>query len=190
MSEKKTVGVCYCGVTRDYQEELCNCLLKYANENDNIRLLFFTSFVNDVTGSSQDVGMMRVFDLINWDKLDGMLILGQVMPDKPTMEKIIRAANENGVPCVCIDYITDLCPCVTYHCSETLRIMTDHLIKEHGCKKLNFLAGFKGSEYSDEREEGFRQALRDNGIEPEESRIKVGWWWHEPAGDGVKQWIN
>ncbi len=190
MSEKKTVGVCYCGVTRDYQEELCNCLLKYANENDNIRLLFFTSFVNDVTGSSQDVGMMRVFDLINWDKLDGMLILGQVMPDKPTMEKIIRAANENGVPCVCIDYITDLCPCVTYHCSETLRIMTDHLIKEHGCKKLNFLAGFKGSEYSDEREEGFRQALRDNGIEPEESRIKVGWWWHEPAGDCVKQWID
>lgn len=190
MSEKKTVGVCYCGVARDYQEELCNCLLKYANESVNVRLLFFTSFVNDVTGSSQDVGMMRVFDLINWDKLDGMIILGQVMPDKPTMEKIIRAANENGVPCVCIDYITDLCPCVTYHCGETLRIMTDHLIKEHGCKKLNFITGIKGIEYADEREEGFKQALRDNGIEPEESRIKVGWWWHEPAGDCIKQWID
>ncbi len=190
MIGKKTVGVCFCGVAGEYQEEMCNCLLKYAQDSGDIRLLFFTSFVSDITGSSQDVGTMRVFDLISWDKLDGMIVLGQVMPDKTKLEEVIKAANKNGVPCVCVDYFTDLCPSVTYKCGETIRMMTDHLIKEHGCKKINFITGIKGTEYADEREEGYKQALRDNGIEPEESRVKVGWWWHDPPCDCIREWIE
>ncbi len=189
MPENKIIGVCYCGVAAEYQEEICNDLLAYANEHGGIRMVFFTSFTNSATGTAQDIGEFRVFDLINWDKLDGMLILGQSLPDRSLVGKIAAAAKENSVPCVCLDWQTDACPCIMYHCGETVYRITDHLIKEHGCRKLNYVTAIKGDPVSDEREDGFIRALRDNGIEPEEERIAVGWWWtHEPA-KAVDKWL-
>ena len=94
MAVKKTVGVCYCGVAAEYQDEICNSLINYARNNGNIRLVYFTCFTESLTGSAQDIGEFRVFDLINWDKLDGMIILGQSIPDRDKIAEIANAAKQ------------------------------------------------------------------------------------------------
>ncbi len=190
MAVKKTVGVCYCGVAAEYQDEICNSLINYARNNGNIRLVYFTCFTESLTGSAQDIGEFRVFDLINWDKLDGMIILGQSIPDRDKIAEIANAAKAHNVPCVCLDWETDACPYIMYHCGDTVYKITDHLIKEHGCKKLNYVTAIKGDPVSDEREDGFMRALRDNGIEPEENRVAVGWWWTHAPREAVDKWLS
>ena len=103
-----------------------------------------------------------------------------------TLENLCDMVDEAKAVCAGLKKPVALCfdvndgPCVTYHCSETLRIMTDHLIKEHGCKKLWCIAGFEGEIPSLERLRGFTDAMQEAGLPIAEDAIHFGHYWRPP----------
>lgn len=56
---------------------------------------------------------------------------------------------------------------------------TEHLIKEHNCRRLYCIGGYKGHIPSEERINGFREAMDSAGLEYDESCIIYGDYWRD-----------
>lgn len=61
-------------------------------------------------------------------------------------------------------------PCVASDLHEGMRLVTEHAVKTGG-KRVAFLTGSRGVETIDIREEGYREALAQSGLEPEIYRV-------------------
>jgi len=65
--------------------------------------------------------------------------------------------------------------------------IVDHLITVHHCRRILFLRGPQGNEDSDEREKGYRQALKANGLSYDSELVAIGGFDPRQAYAAVKQ---
>ena len=187
---KRTVGVCFSGTGEEYQLKIIDSLMKYAGSLD-IRLMFFACLDNRYGSKLHDEGEYSIFKLINYDKLDGLIIMSETIKDQSVLSTIIREAKAHNVPAVCFDKPLDgaLCNIVFDDCGAVESI-TEHLITVHGCKKINFLEGYRGQIVSDRRLASYRSALLKNGIAFEPERTAEGGWWAGAAKKAVNKWLE
>lgn len=190
MSGRVVIGVCFCGTGEEYHDKICNGIMDYTTTLENVRLIFYTSFLNSDESSNYATGELSVFDLIDYSRLDGMIILGQTIKDDTVLDKIITGCLKNGVKTVCYDYSTDRCSCVVHDSFKAVYDLTCHLIKEHGCKKINFMTGSKTQVVSLERSNAYMKALSDNGLPVSRDRIGEGMWWTYTAEQECLRWLD
>lgn len=190
MAERTVIGVCYCGTGEEYQDEICNGLIEYSSQFENVRLIFYSCFYNSVENKSFERGELSVFNLINFDKLDGMIILGQTIKDEKTIDKIISGCIANNVKTVCFDYETDRCSYVVNDSFKAVYELTSHLIEKHGCTKINFMAGKKQDMVSVIRTNAYMKALSDHGLPVNRERIGQGFWWTYTSEQECFRWLD
>lgn len=65
-------------------------------------------------------------------------------------------------------------PCVNIRNHDTTKALIDHLINVHGSKRILFLRGPESQQDAWEREDGFRAALAENGLQPDSTLIRFG----------------
>lgn len=81
-------------------------------------------------------------------------------------------------------------PAVTLENKAGARMAVEHLIVEHGCRRIAFLSGPSGNEDSRWREAGYRQALQSHDI-PEDPALRgVGNFDDVRAQAQVEQWLR
>jgi LacI family transcriptional regulator len=68
--------------------------------------------------------------------------------------------------------------------------IVEHFINVHGCRRIVFLQGPVGNEDSEEREIGYRQALKKYGIPEDQSLIAAGGFESNQAYAAIKQLIS
>jgi LacI family transcriptional regulator len=66
----------------------------------------------------------------------------------------------------------------------------DHLIEVHGCRRIAFLRGPLGNEDSDQREMGYREALKHHGLSSDSNLIGIGGFNREEAQRTVYNWLK
>ena len=66
--------------------------------------------------------------------------------------------------------------------SSSLRLIVDHLIKEHGCREFFHVAGKPDKYFTHERLEAMRKAMEDNGLSLDPDKIYYGNLWRS-CGD-------
>ena len=190
MSERKVIGVCTCGISAEYNDIICNEIIEYAKQLGNVRVVFYTSFLNKFENTSSDIGEMSVFNLINYDILDGIILLAQTMKDNATIDKIISKAKQHNIKAVCFDYETDKCSDIVFDAARATYDLTNHLIEKHNCSKINFMAGYKRDLLSILRSNAYMKALSEHNIPVDRSRIGEGFWWTFTAEEACRKWID
>lgn len=190
MSERTIIGVCFCGTGEEYQDKICNALIEYAAELGNVKLIFYTSFLNNPENQSYSAGELSVFNLIDYSKLDGMIILGMTVKDSSVTEKIIASCKKNNVKVVCYDYETQNCSYVSHDSFKTVYELTSHLIEKHGCTKINFMGGGKRDILSLIRENAYMKALSDHDLPANKRRVGEGFWWTHTAETVCGKWVD
>ena len=75
-----------------YQERLLRGVMTKAFQLD-YDVLIFTSFVKVSFLKAVSVGEMQIYDAINYDKLDGVIVLADVDPDSPAMAAGIQIGD-------------------------------------------------------------------------------------------------
>lgn len=167
-----------------YQEKLLKGVMTKAFQLD-YDVLIFTSFVKQSFLEAVAVGEMQIYDAINYDKLDGVIVLADTLKMPGLFDKICRDIDEKcHVPVVFVDgsykdyesiYTRDEIPFMQ---------LTEHLIKVHGCRKILFLSGPLEVATTRERLAGYKRALEKHGIEYDEDFVCFdGGFWYDKAAE-------
>ncbi|MFT3950791.1 MAG: substrate-binding domain-containing protein [Oscillospiraceae bacterium] len=139
--------------------------------------LDFNTFKED----HYSIGEMNIFNLINYDMLDAMIILCSTLSASPVMQTIIRNSQLAGIPVVCYDANTESCINISFEQGTATYDMVDHFITKHHHDRLCFMTSWLGEVYGDQRLKAYQQALADHGIAYDETRVFEGLYSRETA---------
>lgn len=120
--------------------------------------------------------------------VDGLLVFTNRLTDSD-----VRRFYRRGFPLVLLHRTPPAgldIPCVTFENKAGTRRLIEHLIVEHGCRRIGFLAGPPGNEDSYWRELGYREALAAHRIPFDPGLRAVGDFDEERAEAAVKTWLQ
>jgi diguanylate cyclase (GGDEF)-like protein len=116
-----------------------------------------------------------MFDLPCNTKFDALLVLiGTIGSHLNKEQKAEFLKRFSGTPVITITAQIDGYPCISVDNKTGMRQVIEHLINEHGCRKIGFVSGPKTSEDAAERLSVYKETLEDNGIAYDEERVTYG----------------
>ncbi len=176
----KVVGICVSGVHNDNVKEMVMSISKYAAAG-NYKTLLFNAFSDLFSDNADARGEGSVFDLVNPEILDALVIYPESIKNDGRIEQMIADMNKANVPVISIDRRIAGCYCLMFNYTDTFEDIVRHVVEDHACRRVNFIAGIKDNPFSDERMECYKKVLRENDIEIEEERIGYGDFWDLPT---------
>lgn len=149
--KRKTIALCVTGYDKEYETRIAEGIARRCSALD-INLLVFASLIrkpdlnSGVTLPESVIkGETAVFDLINYNMLDGIIILGDSIIDESVIEKVHRLAQKNNVPVININDPTHvLDKNITLSDKCAMEFVMKHLVEDHGLTRINFIGGFPG----------------------------------------------
>ncbi len=196
MKKRRAIAVCVTSYNWEYESRVVEGIRQKCAEDD-IDLLVFSNLMRRPEMNSDRImpentlrGETEIYSLINYDLIDGIIILGDSMISKDITNAISRKAAEHNVPAVNVnDPENPLEYNVLLSDKTAMELVVTHLIEEHGLKKINFIGGFPGNFQTEERLAAYKKALNDHNIEYDESRVDYGGFW-KGAADCTKRFIE
>ena len=181
LASKKTntIGLIFTEISGDFFSQLLRGIEKIAQAHDYNLMVYST-------------GLNPSFDFLSPPPLgdhntDGLIVFVNCLPD----HEIIRLYDEN-FPLVLLHQSPPKgihIPFITVENVEGARKIIDHLIEEHGYRRIAYLAGNEDQEDSAQREVGYRESLMAHGIEFDPTLIAVGGFEREKARQAVETWL-
>lgn len=187
--DNKIVAVCTAGINSDYNDTLLAALHSLA-DSFQFKLLFFNSFSNLYDFEKHDIGESNIFHLINYNLIDGIILLSETMKTASVREEIVEKASIYDIPVVSIDHYIAGCFNINFRYSNAMEEIVVHLIEHHHYSRINFIAGNKGNSFSDERLETYKRVLREHNIPVEEERIGYGEFWGGPTEKVINKFLS
>lgn len=179
MNNRKTIAVLMCQPEEFYQRRLMKGITAQAFSLGYDCAVFSTEY-KDVLSAELMKGAANIFELINFELIDGVIIVPDTIKDKCALEKIVRLIKDNfSGPVLSLDM--EMPDFGAMHCDDgaAMEALTLHMIDTHGCKYIDFMRGIPDHPHSIRREEGYKRALRKRGIAVEEERIHDGDFWYD-----------
>ena len=193
---RKIIAVCLTGYDPHNEVHSLEGIHERCAELDIELLVFFNSVIKPALNAEYTlhkktiVGEMQVYELINYDMLDGMLIFGGTFLDDKTFYKIVKNCKEHGIPLLDLDDLShDVCRRVLLTDGNAMEDAVDHLIEVHGCRDICFMNGFKDNPQSDSRLAAYKDSLEKHGIPFEEKKVYYGCFWRQ-SYDEAKRMID
>jgi DNA-binding LacI/PurR family transcriptional regulator len=118
---------------------------------------------------------------------DGLLVFAGTLEDAE-----LTYLNRRGFPMVLLHQTPPDAlniPCVTFENKASARNMAEHLIQDHGYRRIAFLTGPPGQEDSCWREMGYREALSAHGIAYDPALVAGGGVKGSQAQAVVEKWL-
>lgn len=153
-----------------------------------LHVLWFQSLSNKYDGDAYDAGEMNIFNLINFDIIDAIVLMSVTLVDKGTvMGDLIKKAGSHNIPVISMDVEVDSAYSISQGYEEALEEVVRHVITEHGAKHMKFLGAMKGNDVSDARENVFRSVMAEYGLEVTDDSIDYGYFWWAGAAEAVQR---
>ncbi len=184
MKERKAVAVCVTSYNWEYESRVVEGIRQKCAADDIDLLVFSNLMTRPELGSDRVMpenimrGEIEIYNLINYDVIDGIVILGDSMINDDVTHKIAERAGEHNVPIVNVNDPENLLEYNVFLSDKTaMELVVTHLIEEHGLKKINFIGGFEGNFQTEERLAAYKKALEDHGIPFDEKKVAYGCFW-------------
>ncbi len=176
-NNQKIIAVC---AARDCDPAYLFTFSQLAKEY-NFKVLYFFSFSDLYTTESHDIGEKNIYQLINYDMIDGLLIMAQSIKNREVLISLTEAAAKADIPALTIDCPLEGCYNIVFDYDKAIEEIITHLVEVHNLRRINFIAGIQGNDYSEHRLSIYRKVLREHDIPVEEERIGYGDFWQVPT---------
>lgn len=170
----KYIAVCTAGINVEYIDSSLSAVHSLA-EKYHFKILYFNSFSPLYYFSKHDVGESSIFRLMNYNLLDGIIMLTETIKSDKIRQDILEKANQNDIPVVSVDHFLEGCYNVNFQYKNSMKTIVEHLVREHGVTRLNFVNGEPDNAFSQERLDAYREVLEEHGIPFEEERVAYGY---------------
>ena len=147
MSAEKIIeiAVLVAGIDEEYQSSVIEGINDSAKRY-NVNVSYFSAFGGVMTSSLYDIGEYNIYELVNYNRFDGAILLTNTINDPVEKKKIVDKAKHANIPVVVLD-------CDDY--KEFYNISIDnsaamcdivrHVIKVHNARNINYVSGPLGN---------------------------------------------
>lgn len=142
--------------------------------NQQIDLYVYNSFGNYSQDEAYNQGEYNIFRLPNLAEFDGVILELNNIENQEIKEEILAKATKAKVPVITIGEELKDCVYVGPDNYKAVFTMVEHVIREHGCKKLNFIGASEGNLENNLRYKAFRDALLKYNIPFDTRRAYFG----------------
>ncbi len=150
----------------------------------------FSASYNSVYDEDSALGELRLLELFKYIYLDCLIILTETIKNPQLIDKIVSIGQEKQIPVFSIDGTAPGCYNMPLDYKSGFRSIVRHVIKDHGRKRINMLAGFKGNSFSEERIDVYKEVLEEYNIPFEEERLGYGDFWDRPSRVALQGFID
>lgn len=179
LKQRPLIGVIIAEGEGFYQSKFMKGILTecYAKDMD---VAIFTTFIKDSYWKEYIIGEKNIYNLINFDMLDGVLVAPLTLTIenlKEEIEELLLAKCK--CPVLYMDYESDYYPSIYTDDWTSIEKIMDHLIVKHGYRDINCLAGQPDSPSTINRVKGYKNALLKHNIPIVEDKISYeGDFWY------------
>lgn len=154
------------------------------------RLMVFATSTDLFWRTSEEAGQAAVFDLINYDDTEAVVVFAEKFKDAFVVERIVNRAREHNKVCIVIGGEYEGAIRIGFDYNKGFEEIVRHVIDAHKITRPHMIAGIKGNEYSDIRIGVFAKVLNERGIPFDRSMISYGDFWSNPTKTAVKEIIS
>ena len=183
------IAVCYAKFYDDMTRDIIFELDKKC-ETANCKMVIFSTCSDLSLGDRHVQSESSVFDAMQAERFDAIVIFSETFKDTETVPKIVRLAKQAEVPIISVDKYIEDCYNIEFSYGDSFEKIVRHVVEDHRLKRVNFIAGMEGNSFSEERLECYKRVLMDNNIPIEEERIGYGEFWEEPAKAAVDDFLS
>ncbi|MDO4168062.1 MAG: GGDEF domain-containing protein [Eubacteriales bacterium] len=194
--ERKVIGVCGSRIFNQIPMSFINLLRKVGIENDYYTIAFSSNTdlsEDNSSDSGKEIknaqGEAQLFELPRYIDFSALVILTETLQNPELIQKIVEIGQSKNIPVFSIGGVVEGCYNMVLDYHDGFEQMVRHVVEDHGCKKVNMLAGFKGNPMSEERIQAYKRVLQENGIPFEEERLGYGDFWDRPTRKVMQKFL-
>uniref|UniRef100_UPI0040567D6A substrate-binding and GGDEF domain-containing protein n=1 Tax=Acetatifactor sp. TaxID=1872090 RepID=UPI0040567D6A len=186
---KKLIGIC--GV-RIYEQNVMPFIqvLKEESEKRGYHIVSFSGTSGSYEDTEETIGQYQFIELIYQVDICALIILAETIINENTIQKLVNIGKEKNIPVFSLDRKVEGCYSLLMNNENCFEQIVRHVVEEHGCRRVNMIAGDEGERFSEERIEVYRKVLEENGIPFEQERIGHGNYWERPVVGVMKQFFD
>ncbi len=182
----KNIALVSGGIDDAYLSPFVQAFISKCAEYD-FHVLWFQSLANEYKDTPYDKGEINIYDLINFDRVDALVVLAMFMKSEVKTKELIAKAKNKGLPIIIIDGEDDGAYSLSLEYRNAFEKIVRHVITEHNAKNIKFLGGEKGNDVSDERESVFRNVMAEYDLPVTDDNVDYAYFWWASASDAVQR---
>lgn len=179
---KKIIAVCTTKVQSQDRVSFIEGLYNKLDKN-SYKIMVFSSPSDFFTQTPGDIGAKATFDIINYEKIDCLVIDKMHFKSDDVFNSIVGKAKEHAVPVIVYNAEIDGCYCIIADYENSYRELISHLIDSHSYKDFFFIGGIKGEAESEKRLSIFKDVLAQRGISLTDDNVAYGQYYEAPVFD-------
>lgn len=162
---QKVLAVCASELCSEEMQRVIQPLYRYFYER-GWKIIIYSCCSNLSQHTLFDYGEASVFKLMNFERIDAVLIFKQTIQCREPINDIIFKAHTRNLPILIIDNdeVNEECLNISLSGDAAFSELVEHLITVHKFTKINFVAGHKDNPLSERRLEIFLNTLSKHGI--------------------------
>lgn len=153
----------------------------------NCRLMVFSTSSDLFFHAVDECGEKTVFDLINYDITDVVIIHDEAIKDKQAVQSIIDNSKAHNIPVVTIGGNYSGCVSVGFDYTAGFEQVVRHVLCDHKVTDFHMIAGIQGNDFSEERINVVRKVAAELDIPFGEEDISYGQFWSMPTEQAVER---
>ena len=163
MYHSKTIGVFISHIFGDYQKNVCQGIIDKSLEYGYTAELF-TSIDGEDLGP-YSIGEEYLLNIPDFDALDGVIFVSGTYLSGELRDKILlKLQAECHCPIVEIAVTDTHFPHIVLENDSATRLLTEHLITEHHCRRICYLGCSSETYFSDQRRDYYKEAMAAHGL--------------------------
>ncbi len=175
--KRKRIAVLMASIDREYQQDFAAGLASVCAKYDTDICIFNTQGHMNIAISTSEVGESCIYDLPDLSEFDGIISLPMTMGNDLALNKVYDVLRPlKGKPHVSIDVVQEGAVTILYDDKISMEEITEHLITEHGARRIAFVSGPFTSNVAMERVNACRNTLKEHEINLEERYLFDGEW--------------
>ena len=174
MSEPKQIAVIVAGIDEEYQNSVIDGISAAAKKM-NANVACFAAFGGVIASGKYDIGEYNIYQLVNYDLFDGVILMTNTVCDINEKKKIINRVKEAGIPAITLDGDDD--PDfynIEIDNTKAMRDIVQHVIKEHGAQIINYISGPLSNPEAQDRYEAYLHVMAENKLIVDARRVYFG----------------
>lgn len=186
---KFMVGFCGTTMHKEPIRPIIDNIAKRMGEHDNYRMLVFHCFENLYYETEANVGAATVFDAVNYDMLDVMVLMQFSDEQTELFQKIAQRCRNHNVPVINIERRFEGAFNICFGYGETFSQIVEHIVTVHGAKRIKMMAGMRDNDFSQTRIDSCAEIMARYGLKLTENDVMYGEFWEQPTYDAMDEFF-
>lgn len=156
--------------TCEYHTRVIEGICKQAQEEGYSVSVFVCQDGMDVSDKHKE-GEYAIFSLPDLRSYDGAILFTETISTKSLKERILEQIKDSGIPAVSLTEEIEGMGFVGIDNYTSMHLLMEHMYKEHDCRRLHFIGGWKTNYATNERLRAFLDSAAEYKVKSEDCKI-------------------